>query len=417
MSGSLPTSSYSLFSKTYFVTQGDFLKDPYKLQSLAIPGRLPECMDRMFIKELVDAIDPALSPLTKKRVVSLSEKIASTGFWKQKVDEKDELPSADLLQLAYSIDTALTYGRNCFSSGYISSKHLLAPFRLFVSYSSSSIIIIPKSRAAAITKGKDTIGRRALLLRQVKSLTKESIPLWETRELFHQKSKIVQPISGVVLDRTYQYGKSVPLPNWYASFIKNEKLHQLFDFYNGRLLSEIIRDVASDYSKMQRCAYEIVKSIKQLHDKGFVHNNLSPDNILITKEGSCEKVLFFGSRSSFSVQTEFEWKSISKNLCMRDIYALGCVLWVMQWKRDLPWSVSEKWKVADIAKINAFQNSVIRAKDTFYSKDGFNKDKTLIGNIGLALLAPNPEGSIVKLDKVIEALEEASPPAIRTRHS
>ena len=102
---------------------------------------------------------------------------------------------------------------------------------------------------------------------------------------------------------------------------------------------------------------------------------------------------------------------------MRDIYALGGVLWVMQWKRDLPWSVSEKWKVADIAKINAFQNSVIRAKDTFYSKDGFNKDKTLIGNIGLALLAPNPEGSIVKLDKVIEALEEASPPAIRTRHS
>lgn len=434
----LSMSSYSLFSKPYFLTQGDFLKDPYKHQSLAIPGRLPESIDEMFVEKAVELIDPSLSPLTKKRVILLSEKIANSSFWKREVDN---LTKAELIQLAYSIDTALLYGRQHFGLGYISSRHLAAPFRLFVHYNSSSVIAIPKKRVDSLVMGKDTQGRHALLIRQVKPSGEAVVSSWETRELFHQKSKMDRETSQTVLDRTCQQGENLPLPNWYATFIKNGNLHQLFDFHGGKLLSEIIQKETCDYSTMVNYAHEIAKSVKQLHDKGFVHNNLRPDNILITKKGPYPKVVFLGARSSFPVSqpvllskvldptfispavlekliNRVESKAIPEDLFKRDTYALGGIFWMMHCKKELPWAISGKGELKEIiAKKNKFLSASIKAKSELYSKKGLEKDKMVVANIALALLDPRHEETVVKLDRVIEALEEPLPPIIRIRRS
>jgi serine/threonine protein kinase len=104
--------------------------------------------------------------------------------------------------------------------------------------------------------------------------------------------------------------------------------------------------INSDYEEKLRLKLSInfLKGLSHLHELGYVHNDIKPTNILVTKDnrakladfafsGKVGEITFDSLPMSFVLGTEF-YKPIQEktryvNLISNDIYAVGIVLYLL----------------------------------------------------------------------------------------
>ena len=67
----------------------------------------------------------------------------------------------------------------------------------------------------------------------------------------------------------------------------------VMEYVNGRSLAELIRDHAVDQSQVFRYAVEISDAMSEAHNRGIIHRDIKPGNIMVTIDGHI-KILDFG---------------------------------------------------------------------------------------------------------------------------
>ena len=70
----------------------------------------------------------------------------------------------------------------------------------------------------------------------------------------------------------------------------------VMDYIEGIALKdfEVLGDQRLDESATRHIAFELLRTVKKLHDFGIAHVDINPNNIIITDEGEL-KLIDFGS--------------------------------------------------------------------------------------------------------------------------
>ena len=102
-------------------------------------------------------------------------------------------------------------------------------------------------------------------------------------------------------------------------FEENDTAYIAMDFIDGPDLLDVIEDEAAKLSPDQVIALtqKLLRAIKYLHDRGLLHRDISPDNVLIGRDG--EPVLIdFGAAREHSAQSR---RALSKLKFVKDGYS------------------------------------------------------------------------------------------------
>lgn len=107
----------------------------------------------------------------------------------------------------------------------------------------------------------------------------------------------------------------------------------LMEYVEGRTLSEFLAENPSRATRI-RIFNELIDAVEYLHRLGVIHNDLKPDNILITRSGDSLKLIDFGlsdSDSHFLIKTPGcsphyaspELKNQRRSDVRSDVYSIG----------------------------------------------------------------------------------------------
>ena len=104
-----------------------------------------------------------------------------------------------------------------------------------------------------------------------------------------------------LLKREYEIGKECSHPNIVSMIAYEEDATLgegiLMEYIEGRTLSEFLNE-APTLSLRCKIFSELLSAIIYIHQKGLVHNDIKPDNILISTNGNSLKLLDFGLSDS-----------------------------------------------------------------------------------------------------------------------
>lgn len=144
-----------------------------------------------------------------------------------------------------------------------------------------------------------------------------------------------------LLKREYEIGKECSHPNIVSMIAYKEDATLgegiLMEYIEGRTLSEFLNE-APTLSLRCKIFSELLSAIIYIHQKGLVHNDIKPDNILISTNGNSLKLLDFGlsdSDAHYALHTlGCSSKYASPELIKHeervdvrsDIYSIGCVM-------------------------------------------------------------------------------------------
>ena len=125
-------------------------------------------------------------------------------------------------------------------------------------------------------------------------------------------------------------------------YTKFEQLVMVFEFVEGRNLKRLLEDETEmiDLQRMCRFGHDIASALDYVHQRGIVHLDIKPANIMVTRTDVC-KVADFGCcqyRESDPVRTEslltgtFAYRAPELHRGLPptpqcDVYALGKILW------------------------------------------------------------------------------------------
>ena len=136
--------------------------------------------------------------------------------------------------------------------------------------------------------------------------------------------------------------------------IKHENLPQIYDmidvgdgfavleeFVPGMNIGDVLETGVYSYKGARKVLMQVCRALSVLHDNGFVHRDIKPDNVIISDDGSVKLVDFDASRS-YSVEKNTDTQvlgtigyappeqyGISQSDPRSDIYAVGVLLNVM----------------------------------------------------------------------------------------
>lgn len=144
-----------------------------------------------------------------------------------------------------------------------------------------------------------------------------------------------------LLKREYEIGKECSHPN-IVSMVSYKEIPSVGDgiimeYIEGRTLTEFLKE-APTLSLRCKIFSELLSAIIYIHQKGLVHNDIKPDNILISTNGNSLKLLDFGlsdSDAHYALHTlGCSSKYASPELIKHeervdvrsDIYSIGCVM-------------------------------------------------------------------------------------------
>lgn len=144
-----------------------------------------------------------------------------------------------------------------------------------------------------------------------------------------------------LLKREYEIGKECSHPN-IVSMVSYKEIPSVGDgiimeYIEGRTLTEFLKE-SPTLSLRCKIFSELLSAIIYIHQKGLVHNDIKPDNIIVTKNGNSLKLLDFGlsdSDAHYALHTlgcssryaSPELLKHEERVDVRsDIYSIGCVM-------------------------------------------------------------------------------------------
>lgn len=144
-----------------------------------------------------------------------------------------------------------------------------------------------------------------------------------------------------LLKREYEIGKECSHPN-IVSMVSYKEIPSVGDgiimeYIEGRTLTEFLKE-APTLSLRCKIFSELLSAIIYIHQKGLVHNDIKPDNILISTNGNSLKLLDFGlsdSDAHYALHTlgcssryaSPELLKHEERVDVRsDVYSIGCVM-------------------------------------------------------------------------------------------
>lgn len=144
-----------------------------------------------------------------------------------------------------------------------------------------------------------------------------------------------------LLKREYEIGKECSHPN-IVSIVSYKEIPSVGDgiimeYIEGRTLTEFLKETPT-LSLRCKIFSELLSAIIYIHQKGLVHNDIKPDNILISTNGNSLKLLDFGlsdSDAHYALHTlgcssryaSPELLKHEERVDVRsDVYSIGCVM-------------------------------------------------------------------------------------------
>ena len=144
-----------------------------------------------------------------------------------------------------------------------------------------------------------------------------------------------------LLKREYEIGKECSHPN-IVSMVSYKEIPSVGDgiimeYIEGRTLTEFLKE-SPTLSLRCKIFSELLSAIIYIHQKGLVHNDIKPDNILISTNGNSLKLLDFGlsdSDAHYALHTlgcssryaSPELLKHEERVDVRsDVYSIGCVM-------------------------------------------------------------------------------------------
>eukprot|EP01083_Nonionella_stella_P287945 980159_1 len=118
----------------------------------------------------------------------------------------------------------------------------------------------------------------------------------------------------------------------------NRNLYVHLEFVEGGSLAQLIHEFgALSLSLIQHYAQQILKGLQFLHQKGLVHRDIKPNNILVSKDGCCKLADFgcvkhleeLGERSSYTGTAIYMSPEShrQRDVCYKsDIWSFGCTI-------------------------------------------------------------------------------------------
>ena len=140
---------------------------------------------------------------------------------------------------------------------------------------------------------------------------------------------------------TTKFNSCENIVNVYEYFEDNNTAYFVMEFLDGMNLSEYISvnggklplDTGLDIT------FKICNALKQVHEAGFIHRDISPDNIFMCKNGAVKLIDFGAARFSSEEEKSFtiilkpgfappeQYEQVSDQGPKTDVYALGATLY------------------------------------------------------------------------------------------
>lgn len=126
------------------------------------------------------------------------------------------------------------------------------------------------------------------------------------------------------------------------SFESDTRVYIVTEYIDGRRLSALLKDGPPDLKSVERFAMQILRALEYIHDRGIIHSDLKPSNILIDSDNNV-KLIDFGVARTASAEIAADIKEIRGTLhymspeqaegkpydIRSDIFAFGIVLYEM----------------------------------------------------------------------------------------
>ena len=131
------------------------------------------------------------------------------------------------------------------------------------------------------------------------------------------------------------------IPLVYDVFDADDGQVVLEEYIDGVTVDEILKTGKYKYRGAKTVVYQVCSALSFLHDNGFVHRDIKPGNIIVTKSGVCKLIDFDVARTVDEHKTADtnvlgtvgyappEQYGITQSDGRSDVYALGVLLNVM----------------------------------------------------------------------------------------
>ncbi len=258
---------------------------------------------------------------------------------------------------------------------------------------------ISKGGMGAVWRAYDRRLRRDVAVKLLHSWIAEDA---ELRRRFAREARVLAPLEHEHIVRLYDYGEDGETP-----FL-------VMELVEGASLADVARGKTFAWDQVAALALPIASALAYAHDRGIVHRDLTPGNVLIESATGRVVVSDFGlarlARSSTSVTTQGmllgtpEYWSPEQargrdSETATDLYALGCLLfWLLSGRT--PFEGDDRLAVG-------LRRAHEAAPPLSSCVGGAPCEATVLVD---ALLAPDPEDRPTAVD-VVERLG-AAPPAI-----
>jgi len=167
---------------------------------------------------------------------------------------------------------------------------------------------------------------RLCIVKQVKEPVKSDVDLKKLEEEARRMAKLSHPNVAMILDH----------------FVENGYYFLLVEHISGKTLSEVFIERHGQLSEEEVVGWAIsmCNVVDYIHEEGIIHRDISPDNIMLTKEGSIKFVDFGTLREMRYITTRGtagmgkygytppeQWQG--KPVPQSDIFALGATIYYL----------------------------------------------------------------------------------------
>lgn len=143
--------------------------------------------------------------------------------------------------------------------------------------------------------------------------------------------------------RLAKFQNSAGIVHIFDSFFENETAYIVMEYIDGETVKERLeREGKIPVEDALKLILPIVSAMKEVHTEGIIHRDISPDNIMVDKEGNAKLIDFGASRyattthsKSLSVLIKYgyapieQYQSSGQQGTWTDVYALAATFYTM----------------------------------------------------------------------------------------